>query len=33
MLAFAFAISVCIVALLVDNRCEPILAAMVGGCR
>jgi hypothetical protein len=33
MIAFAFAIAVCVAALAVENQCEPVFATMVGGCQ
>lgn len=30
---FGCAVLICTAALLIDNRCEPLFAAMVGGCR
>lgn len=32
-LAFIFALGVIAAAALLDNRCEPLFALMVGGCR
>ena len=32
-IAFAFALAVIVAAMAIDNRCEPLFALMVGGCR
>ena len=32
-IAFAFTLAVIALAMALENRCEPIFALMVGGCR
>lgn len=33
LILFGSSVLICTAALLINNQCEPLFAAMVGGCR